>query len=160
MRSLLVIFVLAALLWGVVNIVAFPASKSLTVLNHMVMALGLYAALSCGGLLILERPSGRKAFALGVLTPIVCLVFGNTPFHQFLIENYYLVFREVLQVSTTELIAYTACTVVLSLANGVLTLAIFGALWPACSSKAELTTDRSEASNAPVNREVDASARG
>ncbi|MBL8873069.1 MAG: hypothetical protein JNK90_25040, partial [Planctomycetaceae bacterium] len=107
MRSLLVTFIVAVVLFCVVNVIAFPASKPLAVLNHIVMALGLYAALSCGGLLILERPSGRKAFALGMLTPIVCLIFGNTPFHQFLVENYYLVFREVLQISTTELIAYT-----------------------------------------------------
>lgn len=156
MRSLLVTFIVAVVLFCVVNVIAFPASKPLAVLNHIVMALGLYAALSCGGLLILERPSGRKAFALGMLTPIVCLIFGNTPFHQFLVENYYLVFREVLQISTTELIAYTACTVMLSLANGVLTLVIFGALWPAYSSAA----NRSEASNTPVTRDVDASSRG
>ncbi|MBL8870264.1 MAG: hypothetical protein JNK90_10755 [Planctomycetaceae bacterium] len=91
-----------------------------------------------------------------MLTPIVCLIFGNTPFHQFLVENYYLVFREVLQISTTELIAYTACTVMLSLANGVLTLVIFGALWPAYSSAA----NRSEASNTPFTRDLDASSRG
>lgn len=130
MRPLFVIFLVALLILLAVNVLPFPGTKSVAVVNHMVITLTIFAVLSGGILLILNRPSGRKAFATGTLTPIVCVIFGNTEIYNLLGQVYYSAITEVLQVDADPVTALIAGTAVISLASGMLTLVSYQALWP------------------------------
>lgn len=155
MRSLFVLFVLALLILGAVNVFAFPGSKPLIALNHAVITLILFAILSSAILLMLDRPSGRKAVAAGALTPIVCLILGNSEIYNLFGRIYHSAFNQVLQMGVDQVTALLAGTAIGSLASGMLTFVFFNALWPVPASKIGRATEPSDLLSSSVGREVE-----
>lgn len=154
MRPLFVIFLVALLILLAVNVLPFPGTKSVAVVNHMVITLTIFAVLSGGILLILNRPSGRKAFATGTLTPIVCVIFGNTEIYSLLGQVYYSAITEVLQVDAAPVTTLIAGTAVISLASGMLTLVSYQALWPQPESQDDHTAESAGVSMSQVSHKV------
>lgn len=154
MRPLFVIFLVALLILLAVNVLPFPGTKSVAEVNPMVITLTIFAVLSGGILSILNRPSGRKAFATGTLTPIVCVIFGNTEIYNLLGQVYFSAITEVLQVDADPVTALIAGTAVISLASGMLTLVSYQALWPQPESQAAHATESVGVSKSPVSHKV------
>jgi hypothetical protein len=105
--------------------------------------------------LILDRPSGRKAVAAGVLPPNVCLILGNSEIYNLFGRIYHSAFNQVLQVGVDQFTALLAGTAIVSLASGMLTFVFFKALWPVPASKIEHATEPSILFSSAVGREVE-----
>jgi hypothetical protein len=149
-RSLAVSFVIAALIICECSVFVFPAHSSLSVLYHTIIMLTIFALLSFAILLTLVRPNSRQAFAVGALTPIACLIFGNTEIFNLLGRVNYSIFNEIILAGSDQVTALIAGSVIVSLASGLLTLVFFEALLKAPEARIEDTAEPSDPPKSPV----------
>ena len=125
MRSLFVSFLVATVLIVICGAFAFPASEHLTTLSRVAITLVLFASFSVAVLLLADKPSRRQAFIVGSLLPVFCVVFGNAEIFRILSEVHESLFKVFFGISERKAAELFAGTVLVALANGLLTFVFF-----------------------------------
>lgn len=130
MRSLFVSILIATFIIVSCGAFAFPTSELLATLSRAAITLVLFASFSVAILLLPDKPSRRQAFIVGSLLPVFCIVFGNVEIFKILSELYHALFKLFFGISERKTAGLFAGTVLVALANGLLTFVFFESFRP------------------------------